>query len=129
MAMRSIPAILNYCRLIEEHAAPDAILSTLLTLPDWLPRRSLNPGQTSGLWHLRRAIRTDSRTACILNCDEADLKVECYGLNHFSWFTHFTVKGEDVTDKLVSNPALYSKTAMQYFSPVLVQLCDKQLLE
>ena len=26
MAMRSIPAILNYCRLIEEHAAPDAIL-------------------------------------------------------------------------------------------------------
>ncbi|MBN0741822.1 hypothetical protein JTL98_32800, partial [Pseudomonas aeruginosa] len=26
MAMRSIPAILRYCRLIEEHAAEDAIL-------------------------------------------------------------------------------------------------------
>ncbi|WP_445923302.1 family 4 glycosyl hydrolase, partial [Klebsiella pneumoniae] len=26
MAMRSIPAILHYCRLIEEHAAEDAIL-------------------------------------------------------------------------------------------------------
>ncbi|MDU7648845.1 MAG: hypothetical protein E7K17_12335 [Klebsiella michiganensis] len=64
----------------------------------------------------------------ILGCDERDLGVECYGLNHFSWFTHFTVRGEDVTERLIASPDLYRKTAMQYFSPELVQLCDKQLL-
>lgn len=64
----------------------------------------------------------------IPGCDENDPGVECYGLNHFSWFTHFTVRGEDVTERLIASPDLYRKTAMQYFSPELVQLCDKQLL-
>lgn len=64
----------------------------------------------------------------ILGCEERDLSVECYGLNHFSWFTHFTVRGEAVTERLIASPALYQKTAMQYFSPELVRLCDNQLL-
>jgi hypothetical protein len=33
-----------------------------------------------------------------------------------------------VTERLIASPDLYRKTAMQYFSPELVQLCDKQLL-
>ena len=33
-----------------------------------------------------------------------------------------------MTERLIANPDLYRKTAMQYFSPELVQLCDKQLL-
>lgn len=52
----------------------------------------------------------------ILGCEERDLSVECYGLNHFSWFTHFTVRGEEVTERLIASPELYQKTAMQYFS-------------
>ncbi|SWH18851.1 maltose-6'-phosphate glucosidase [Klebsiella pneumoniae] len=64
----------------------------------------------------------------ILGCEERDLSVECYGLNHFSWFTHFTVRGEEVTERLIASPELYQKTAMQYFSPELVRLCDNQLL-
>ncbi len=33
-----------------------------------------------------------------------------------------------MTERLIASPDLYRKTAMQYFSPELVQLCDKQLL-
>ncbi|MDL4616313.1 glycoside hydrolase [Citrobacter amalonaticus] len=129
MAMRSIPAILNYCRLIEEHAAPDAILFNFTNPSGLVTEAIIKSGFKRRVYGICDAPSELIRELpAILNCDEADLKVECYGLNHFSWFTHFTVKGEDVTDKLVSNPELYSKTAMQYFSPVLVQLCDKQLL-
>lgn len=46
----------------------------------------------------------------------------------FLWFTHFTVRGEEVTERLIASPELYQKTAMQYFSPELVRLCDNQLL-
>ncbi len=41
---------------------------------------------------------------------------------------HFTVRGEEVTERLIASPELYQKTAMQYFSPELVRLCDNQLL-
>lgn len=129
MAMRSIPAILNYCRLIEEHAAPDAILFNFTNPSGLVTEAIIKSGfkrQVYGICDAPSELIRELPT--ILNCDEADLKVECYGLNHFSWFTHFTVKGEDVTERLVNLPALYEHTAMQYFSPELVRLCDNQLL-
>lgn len=129
MAMRSIPAILNYCRLIEEHAAPDAILFNFTNPSGLVTEAIIKSGFKRRVYGICDAPSELIRELpAILNCNESDLSVECYGLNHFSWFTHFTVKGEDVTDRLINNPDLYSKTAMQYFSPELVQLCDKQLL-
>ncbi|WP_318357147.1 glycoside hydrolase [Enterobacter sp.] len=129
MAMRSIPAILNYCRLIEEHAAPDAILFNFTNPSGLVTEAIIKSGFKRRVYGICDAPSELIRELpAILNCDESDLSVECYGLNHFSWFTHFTVKGKDVTDRLINNPDLYSKTAMQYFSPELVQLCDKQLL-
>ncbi|MFZ3391087.1 glycoside hydrolase [Buttiauxella gaviniae] len=129
MAMRSIPAILDYCRLIEEHAADDAILFNFTNPSGLVTEAIIKSGFKRRVYGICDAPSELIRELpAILDCDEQDLKVECYGLNHFSWFTHFTVRGEDVTDRLVASPDLYSKTAMQYFSPELVQLCDKQLL-
>ncbi|MCA1922213.1 glycoside hydrolase [Buttiauxella noackiae] len=129
MAMRSIPAILDYCRLIEEHAADDAILFNFTNPSGLVTEAIIKSGFKRRVYGICDAPSELIRELpAILGCDEQDLKVECYGLNHFSWFTHFTVRGEDVTDRLIANPDLYSKTAMQYFSPELVQLCGKQLL-
>ena len=128
MAMRSIPAILDYCKLIEEHAAPDAIFN--FTNPSGLVTEAIiKSGFKRRVYGICDAPSELIRELPeILNCDESELQVECYGLNHFSWFTHFTVRGEDVTEQLVNSPELYKKTAMQYFSPELVRLCDNQLL-
>lgn len=129
MAMRSIPAILDYCRLIEEHASPDAILFNFTNPSGLVTEAIIKSGFKRRVYGICDAPSELIRELpAILNCDEDDLKVECYGLNHFSWFTHFTVKGEDVTERLVNLPALYEHTAMQYFSPELVHLCDNQLL-
>lgn len=129
MAMRSIPAILHYCRLIEEYAAEDAILFNFTNPSGLVTEAIIKSGFKRRVYGICDAPSELIRELPgILNCDENELSVECYGLNHFSWFTHFTVRGEDVTDSLVANPSLYHKTAMQYFSPELVQLCDKQLL-
>ncbi|MDU2498505.1 MAG: glycoside hydrolase [Klebsiella grimontii] len=129
MAMRSIPAILNYCRLIEEHAAEDAILFNFTNPSGLVTEAIIKSGFKRRVYGICDAPSELIRELpAILGCDERDLGVECYGLNHFSWFTHFTVRGEDVTERLIASPDLYRKTAMQYFSPELVQLCDKQLL-
>jgi 6-phospho-beta-glucosidase len=129
MAMRSIPAILRYCRLIEEHADKDAILFNFTNPSGLVTEAIIKSGFKRRVYGICDAPSELIRELPeILGCDPHDLNVECYGLNHFSWFTHFTLRGEDVTAQLVANPALYRKTAMQYFSPELVELCDNQLL-
>lgn len=129
MALRSVPAILHYCQLIEQYAAPDAILFNFTNPSGLVTEAILKSGFKHRVYGICDAPSELIRELpSLLQCDASELNVECYGLNHFSWFTHFTVRGEDITDKLVTLPELYSKTAMQYFSPELVQLCDKQLL-
>ena len=129
MAMRSIPAILDYCRLIEEHAAPDAILFNFTNPSGLVTEAIIKSGFKRRVYGICDAPSELIRELPgILGCDERDFSCECYGLNHFSWFTHFTVRGEDVTARLIDSPALYSHTCMQYFSPALVKQCDNQLL-
>ena len=129
MALRSIPAILDYCRLIEKYSAPDAILFNFTNPSGLVTEAIIKSGFKRPVYGICDAPSELIRELPgILACSASDLSVECYGLNHFSWFRHFRVRGEDVTDKLISNPELYRKTTMQYFSKELVELCDKQLL-
>ncbi|NBC97517.1 glycoside hydrolase [Atlantibacter hermannii] len=129
MALRSVPAILEYCRLIEEHAASDAILFNFTNPSGLVTEAIVKSGFTRRVYGICDAPSELIRELpALLGCEERDLRVECYGLNHFSWFTNITVNGESVTEKLVAMPELYTRTAMQYFSPELVRLCDNQLL-
>ncbi|TNB26966.1 glycoside hydrolase [Klebsiella pneumoniae] len=114
MAMRSIPAILRYCRLIEEHAAEDAILFNFTNPSGLVTEAIIKSGFKRRVYGICDAPSELIRELpAILGCEERDLSVECYGLNHFSWFTHFTVRGEEVTERLIASPELYQKTAIQ----------------
>ncbi|SQC57885.1 maltose-6'-phosphate glucosidase [Klebsiella pneumoniae] len=96
MAMRSIPAILRYCRLIEEHAAEDAILFNFTNPSGLVTEAIIKSGFKRRIYGICDAPSELIRELpAILGCEERDLSVECYGLNHFSWFTHFTVRGEE----------------------------------
>lgn len=129
MAMRSIPAILDYCRLIEQHAASDAILFNFTNPAGLVTEAIIKSGFKRRVYGICDAPSELIRElAVLLACDEQDLLAECYGLNHFSWFTHITLRGEPVVEKLLAMPELYTQTPMQYFSPELVRLCDNQLL-
>lgn len=129
MAMRSIPALLNYCRLIEEHAASDAILFNFTNPSGLVTEAIVKSGFKRQVYGICDAPSELIRELpALLGCTEEQLRVECYGLNHFSWFTGITVDGKDVTEALIANPKLYTHTCMQYFSPELVRLCDNQLL-
>ncbi len=85
MAMRSIPAILNYCRLIEEHAAEDAILFNFTNPSGLVTEAIIKSGFKRRVYGICDAPSELIRELPeILGCDERDLSVECYGLNHFS---------------------------------------------
>lgn len=42
------------------------------------------------------------RMSEIIGCEENEIEVDYFGLNHFGWFTNVRVKGEDVTEPLKS---------------------------
>lgn len=85
MAMRSIPAILRYCRLIEEHAAEDAILFNFTNPSGLVTEAIIKSGFKRRVYGICDAPSELIRELpAILGCEERDLSVECYGLNHFS---------------------------------------------
>lgn len=129
MALRSIPAILDYCRMIEELAAEDAILFNFTNPSGMVTEAIIKSGFKRRVYGICDAPSELIRELPeILGCDESAVQVECYGLNHFSWFSNITVDGVSVSATLAKTPALYEKTTMQYFSPDLVAQCDNQLL-
>lgn len=85
MAMRSIPAILDYCRLIEAHAAEDAILFNFTNPSGTVTEAIVKSGFKRRVYGICDAPSELIRELpAILGCEERDLSVECYGLNHFS---------------------------------------------
>ncbi len=130
MAMRSIPAILRYCRLIEEHADKDAILFNFTNPSGLVTEAIIKSGFKRRVYGICDAPSELIRELPeILGCDPHDLSVECYGLNHFFHGLRTSpCAGKRLPRSWSPTRICTAKTAMQYFSPELVKLCDNQLL-
>ncbi len=75
-----IRAILNYCRLIEEHAAEDAILFNFTNPSGLVTEAIIKSGFKRRAYGICDAPSELIRELPeILGCDERDLSVECYG--------------------------------------------------
>ncbi|QJW56200.1 6-phospho-beta-glucosidase BglT [Serratia plymuthica] len=129
MAMRSIPAIIDYCRLIEQVASPDAVLFNFTNPSGMVTEAIIKSGFKRKVYGICDAPSEFIRElAELLGCREAELSVDCFGLNHLSWFRNVRVNGQDATGQLLADPRLYRDTCMKYFSPELVALSDNLML-
>lgn len=129
MAMRSIPAIIDYCRLIEQVASPDAVLFNFTNPSGMVTEAIIKSGFRRKVYGICDAPSEFIRElAELLGCREAELSVDCFGLNHLSWFRNVRVNGLEVTEQLLADPRLYRDTCMKYFSPELVALSDNLML-
>ncbi|MGL5722361.1 MAG: glycoside hydrolase [Brevinema sp.] len=122
MAMRSLPTLLEYGRLIEKKAQKGAVTFNF-TNPAALVTQGLNyagisrnfgicdgpAGQIHEIKELLKATEEDTFTA------------ECYGLNHLSWFRDFKLNGKDISETVVNHPGLYKDTSFRMFDPELVR--------
>jgi len=121
MAMRSIPALAEYCALIRDVASPHVMVFNF-TNPAGLVTQAMRDlgydfvygicDAPSGL--LRQIAR-------LLEVSPQEMTMDVLGLNHLSYFGNITCRGEDVTAALLSNPRLYTETDMRYFQPELPQ--------
>jgi 6-phospho-beta-glucosidase len=119
MALRSIPALLEYAALAER-VSPGAWLYSF-TNPAGLVTQALRDAgfaRTVGI--------CDGANVCQhavaggLKVDGRRLRPEVFGLNHLSWTRRVLLDGEDVLAPLLRDPRFLSSTMMKLFDRALV---------
>lgn len=121
MAMRSVPALVDYCRLIRQHAKADVRILNF-TNPSGLVTQTLRSEGFDNVYGICDGPNGFLKeVAKLLEISSEMLSVSCYGLNHLSWFKNIRVNGSDITRELIRNPRLYSDTEMRVFDPGLLE--------
>lgn len=121
MAMRSIPALAEYCALIREVASPQAMVFNF-TNPAGLVTQAMRDLGYDFVYGICDAPSGVLRQiARLLEASPQEMTMDVLGLNHLSYFGNITCRQEDVTAPLLANPRLYTETDMRYFEPELPQ--------
>lgn len=127
MASRSIPAILEYCKLIEQVSSPNVILFNFTNPSGLVTEAIIKSGFSRQVFGICDAPTEFIReVARMIDCSYDELSMDCYGLNHLSWFPTFQRKNQDITQQILSDSRLYEQTSMKYFEPELTHLLSDQ---
>lgn len=127
MALRSIPAILEYARLLET-VSPGAWLYSF-TNPAGLVAQALRDAgfpRTIGICD--GANGAQHAVAHWLGRRPAEVRAEVFGLNHLSWGRRVWVDDVDVLPRLLADPA-WVRAALGLFEPELVAQIGMHLNE
>lgn len=119
MALRSIPAILEYAELLEK-ASPGAWLYGF-TNPAGLVTQALRDAGFSRTVGICDGANVGHHAvADWLKIDPQRLRAEVFGLNHLSWTRRVTLDGQDQLAPLLRDPAFLAGTMMKLFDRALV---------
>lgn len=119
-AMRSVPALAQYCEIVKKYAKPNAKVFNF-TNPAGVVSQTLRDMGYDFTYGICDAPSGMLRSFADLYGVSADrIKGECYGLNHLSYFEKITLDGKDITKELILNPKAYEKTDMRYFEKDLL---------
>jgi 6-phospho-beta-glucosidase len=116
MAMRSIPAILDYARLAAEVSAPNAWMYNF-TNPAGLVAQALHyAGIQCVVGICDSANGAQHAVSRYMDVPLARVRHTVYGLNHLSWTRSTTVDGEEVLPALLRDDAFVNSTHMPMFA-------------
>ena len=121
MALRSIKALKEYCALSKKYSKPEVLIFNF-TNPSGLVTQALrNEGYNNVYGICDGPNGFLHELSNLLKIDIDDISVECFGLNHLSWFRSIKVKGVEKIDEIINTPELYTQTEMRLFDPELVK--------
>lgn len=120
-AMRSVPALAEYCELIKKYAKPNVKVFNF-TNPAGVVSQTLRDMGYDFTYGICDAPSGMLRTFALLYNENPDnIRGECYGLNHLSYFKSITLGGKEIMQELIENDEAYAKTDMRYFSKELLR--------
>ena len=114
-AMRSIPALKEYCELVKKYAKPDAMVFNFTNPAGVVSQtlRDMGYDFTYGICDAPSGMLR--RFEELYGYPENHLDALCYGLNHLSFFEYIKADGVDITSKIVSDAEAYKNTDLRYF--------------
>lgn len=120
-AMRSVPALAEYCELIRKYSAknvkvfnftnPAGVVSQTL--------RDMGYDFTFGICDAPSGLLRSF--AKLYGADPDSVTGSCYGLNHLSFFNSVRLNGKEILPQLIADERIYSETEMRFFSPELTR--------
>lgn len=127
MALRSIPAIKNYCMLAGEFASPGHVIFNF-TNPSGLVTQAMRDLGYSNVFGVCDAPSGFfNQVSDMLGIKRGHVFARCFGLNHLSWFDKFTLNDQDITETVLRHSGLYEKTDAKLFGVELVSLLNNKL--
>lgn len=114
-AMRSIPALAQYCEYVKEYANPNCKVFNFTNPAGVVSQtlRDMGYDFTFGI--------CDAPSGMLRSFEEflglplGSTEAFCYGLNHLSFFNEIISNGENVVPKLLESDEAYKKTDLRYF--------------
>lgn len=114
-AMRSIPALAQYCEYVKKYANPNCKVFNFTNPAGVVSQtlRDMGYDFTFGI--------CDAPSGMIRSFEEflglplGSTEAFCYGLNHLSFFNEIISNGENVVPKLLESDEAYKKTDLRYF--------------
>ena len=126
-AFRTIPVILDIVKDMKE-LCPNAWLINF-TNPSGIITQALRSKGFDNVYGI-----CDAPSGFIKQLEEileipyGTLDIECYGLNHLSWFRNAKVNGRDVQRELLDNPRTYEHSEMRLFTREMARISGDCML-
>ncbi|TAH73693.1 MAG: glycoside hydrolase [Anaerolineaceae bacterium] len=121
-AIRTIPLILDYMRIIKQHAKPNVTVFNF-TNPSGLVTQAIYDAGFDGVVGIcdnATGIKIDISDA--LKIDASDIVVKVYGLNHLSWANSVEIGGVNILPRLLENEGFVQNfRQFHYFDRDLVR--------
>ena len=128
MALRSIPAVRDYARMMAE-ICPEAWLFNF-TNPAGLVAQALHDdGFERAIGICDSANLAQHAVAARLGVPGSDLRPQVFGLNHLSWVRQILHNGQDVLPGFLNDPAFLAETIQNVFEPELIHMFGMWLNE
>lgn len=128
MALRSLPTLLSYCALAKRVSNPGHLIFNF-TNPSGIITQALRAKGYDNVYGICDAPSGFiHQLEEILGVADGELSIECYGLNHYSFFRNAAVQGKSVQQELLENPETFIRSEMRLFTPEQVRLNDGCLL-
>lgn len=128
-AMRSLPALIGYCDMVKSIAHkgckvfnftnPAGLVSQAL--------RGLGYDFAFGVCDAPSGFLRSVERLC--GAKEGEVNGRCYGLNHLSFFSSITLKGEEILPRLMADERFFQQTDMRFFEPALARRINRALNE
>ena len=121
MALRTIPVILEQARIVERYS-PQAWFINFTNPAGLITQALTSETNVRAVGICDTPTELFHRLALALDAPATDVECDYLGLNHLGWVKRVRLRGEDVTDRILSSDArLRSLYSTSLFDPALIR--------